>query len=270
MTDADPIAAARLRLWPVSAWPPPLRDPIVQCLVLLLVSSLFFVLFPGVDIWFSSLFYLDGVGFPVSRLGAFVGLRDLHRTVTWLVPVLLVAGLILKLAFPWRASLVSARDALFVLASLAIGPGIVTNLIFKDHWGRPRPVETLPFHGDHPFVAAWQVSDACATNCSFISGEGSSAMWLLTFAVLVPLAWRGFALKVLIGFAIALSLNRIAFGGHFLSDVVIGWWINLAIFAALFRLLYVNPPAGFGEADLDAAVGQAGTALRRLGRRARR
>ncbi len=45
------------------------------------------------------------------------------------------------------------------------------------------------------------MSDACATNCSFISGEGSSAIWLLTFAVLLPPRWRPLGLKILLGFA---------------------------------------------------------------------
>ena len=32
------------------------------------------------------------------------------------------------------------RQALYVLLVIALGPGLVVNLIVKDHWGRPRPV----------------------------------------------------------------------------------------------------------------------------------
>ena len=33
-----------------------LGDPIAQCLILIVVSSIVFVAFPGIDIWFSSFF----------------------------------------------------------------------------------------------------------------------------------------------------------------------------------------------------------------------
>jgi membrane-associated PAP2 superfamily phosphatase len=264
VNDTDPHPLPAYRRWPVSAGPAWLADPIAQCLILLAVTSAFFLAVPGVDVWFSRLFYLDGTGFVMARLTAFLALRELHQTLTWLVPVLLIVGLLVKLAFPWRESLVSPRDALFVIGTLIVGPGIVANLIFKDNWGRPRPTAILPFGGEHAFVPAWQISDACATNCSFISGEGSSAIWLVTFAVLLHPRWRAMGLKVLFALAAAFSLNRIAFGGHFLSDVLIAWWINLAIFAALYRLLYERPPAALAEETLDAGLGSAGVAIRRL------
>ena len=180
------------------------------------------------------------------------------------MPVCLVVGLVIKLALPWRQSLFALQDTLFILSSLAIGPGIVANLIFKDNWGRPRPYMTDLFGGDLPFVGIWRITGYCHTNCSFISGEGSSSVWLLTLAVLFPLVWRSTAVKTLAVFAVLFSLNRIAFGGHYLSDVLMAWWINLAIVAALYRVIYVRPLAFLTEAWLDGAIGKAGTAIRRL------
>ena len=45
-----------------------LGDPIAQCLILIVVSSIVFVAFPGIDIWFSSFFYEPGRGFLVARV----------------------------------------------------------------------------------------------------------------------------------------------------------------------------------------------------------
>lgn len=251
--------------WPYHLGGPALiSDPIVQCLVLIVLTTVVFLVFPGIDPWFSGLFYIEGQGFPVSRLPAFTAFRDILRDLTWIVPVALVLALLVKLAIPWRKSLFALRDTLFILSTLAIGPGIVSNLIFKNNWGRPRPRMTDIFQGQFPFVGIWQITDYCQTNCSFVSGEASTSVWLLTLAVLFPLAWRGTAIKVLSVLGILLSLNRIAFGGHYLSDVLFAWWINLAIITALYRLIYVHPPAFLTEARLDAIVGHAGSAIRRL------
>ena len=265
MTSPEPPDPAPARAWQLPASPALLTDPIVQCFLLIVLTSVFFLLFPGVDPWFSGLFYDSAnSNFPVSQLPAFVALRNFHRGLTWVVPIALVLVLLIKLAAPWRKSLVLPRDTAFILSTLAIGPGIVVNLIFKDLWGRPRPVRVDLFHGDSPFVGVWQITDYCSTNCSFVSGEASSAIWLLTLAVLLPQEWRRLALKILIGLAIALSLNRIAFGGHFLSDVLLAWWMTLAVIAVAWRILYVLPPAALTNDRMEAWLTDAGTGIRRL------
>lgn len=245
-----------------------LGDPIAQCLALLAVTSAFFLIFPNVDLWFSDLFYQPGDGFPMSHLKAFVGLRELHRTLTWVIGVGLVLALLLKLALPTRPSIVRPRDILFILSTLAIGPGLIINLVFKDNWGRPRPGNVVNFGGDYPFVGAWHISDFCQRNCSFMSGEGSSAIWLLTLAVLAPPRWRPLVVRILLAAAIVFSINRIAVGGHFLSDVLTSWWTTLAVMAVAWRILYVNPPAVLTNERMEADLTRTGTALRALfGRR---
>jgi membrane-associated phospholipid phosphatase len=265
--EEDPPPRLAGRLWPEN-WlhadsPALAANPLVQAAILLLLLSLFFVIFPGIDVWFSGLFY-DGHGFPMGKLAAFVALRALGNDITWLVSVGLIVVLALKLAFPEQRSLVPPRDTLFVAGTLIVGPGIIVNLIFKNHWGRPRPTGVDLFSGDNPFVAAWHVSDACATNCSFVSGEASSAIWLITLAVLVPLAWRRPALRVLVALAVLLSLNRIAMGGHFLSDVLLAWAMTLLVIAVAYRYLYVAPPAALTDDRLELGLTAAGQGIRNL------
>lgn len=253
------------RLWP-QGWlhadsPALIANPLAQTAIAILLLSLFFLVFPGIDVWFSGLFY-DGTGFPMGNLGAFVALRALGNDITRIVVVVLIIVLILKLALPEQRSFVPPRDTLFVLGTLIVGPGIIVNLIFKDHWGRPRPTGVNLFGGNEPFVGAWHMSDACASNCSFVSGEASSATWLITLVVLLPLAWRRPALRILIGLAILLSLNRIAMGGHFLSDVLLAWAMTLLVIAVAYRFLYVTPPAALTDASLEAGLTRAGEAIR--------
>jgi membrane-associated phospholipid phosphatase len=160
-----------------------------------------------------------------------------------------------------RRSLVAPRDTLFILSTLAIGPGLIVNLIFKNHWGRPRPVMLDVFSSAQPFVGVWQISDACSTNCSFVAGEASSALWLFTTLVLIPDRWRPAATKIILGLVIALSLNRIAFGGHFLSDVLLSWGMTLVVITLAYRFLYVTPPATLSAANLESGITRAGTTV---------
>jgi membrane-associated PAP2 superfamily phosphatase len=245
-----------------------LGDPLVQCLALMVVTSAVFLAFPGLDLWFSGLFYAPGNGFVAGQMPLLVALRDLHRNGTTVVVVVLVAALLIKLAWPNRPSLVKPRDIAYILGTLAIASGVIVNLIFKNNWGRPRPFRVIPFGGDQPFVPVWQITDYCSTNCSFVSGEGSSAIWLLTLVVLVPAVWRPTATRIILGLAIALSLNRIAFGGHFLSDVLLAWWMTLAVMAALYKVLYRNPQAALANDALEDGLTQAGLAIRRAGKAA--
>jgi membrane-associated phospholipid phosphatase len=257
----------RDRLWP-DGWlhhesPALIANPLAQAAVAIVALSLVFLLFPRLDIAFSRLFY-DGASFPMVRLPLFIALRELGNDITRIVVVVLILVLILKLALPDQQSLIPPRDILFVAGTLIVGPGLLVNLVFKDNWGRPRPTEVTVFGGDHPFVGAWHMSDACSSNCSFVSGEASSAIWMLTLVVLLPLAWRKPALRFLIVLALLLSLNRIAMGGHFLSDVLLAWAITLAVIAVAYRFIYVTPLPALAGDKLEAGLTSAGHGIRAL------
>ena len=74
----------------------------------------------------------------------------------------------------------TAVQNLFVITCLALGPGVVSNLVLKDNWGRARPSQIVQFGGKRTFSAAPVPSQQCKKNCSFVSGEASSiCMFLL-------------------------------------------------------------------------------------------
>ena len=51
-----------------------------------------------------------------------------------------IAALVVKLIRPDRPLLISGRAIVFLLVTLLLSAGVLTNLTFKSYWGRPRPV----------------------------------------------------------------------------------------------------------------------------------
>jgi membrane-associated PAP2 superfamily phosphatase len=131
---------------------------------------------------------------------------------------------------PRRRTLVAARAALFLIVTMALGPGILANVILKDHWGRVRPIDVTELGGTGRFTAWWDPRGDCRDNCSFIAGEPSGAFWTLAPAALAPPQWRLLAYGGALAFGAAVGLLRIAGGGHFFTDVVFaGVFIYLLI-----------------------------------------
>lgn len=209
---------------------------IIVALLFVILTSAVFLVFPGIDLWFSRFFYDPGHSFALAKNPA---LRIFRRsgdilvvaTVVWLI-VSITLGVVRS-----RTGFATPRIALFLLATLAVGPGLLVNAALKDHWGRPRPASVEAFGGPDPYIAVWRISEACDRNCSFVAGEASSAVWLFVVALFAPRQVRaplGIATGV---YAVLLSLNRIAFGGHFLSDVLLAWGLTFLIAAILYRVM---------------------------------
>lgn len=188
--------------------------------LLLAAAAVLFVMFPGIDIAVSRWFYEPGRGFPLSRAWPFL---DLHEA----VPELLIgiAAIIGALAAYnlIRGSNVGGirlRAVLYLLAAMALGPGLLVNVILKDNWGRARPYQVSELGGERVFTPAFVISDQCPRNCSFVAGDASAGFVLIALALLLPQPWRRIATVAAIGMGAALGLNRVVMGGHFLSDVV--------------------------------------------------
>lgn len=236
-----PIVRAVSRLGLLASTLPRLNDPIILCLTAVLAFSALFLAFPALDLMASELFYRSEMGFPLSQnplLKAFRKSADLSLAILFLG---LLGRLVWMALRQGLAALANARRSVFLIAALAIGPGLVVNGLFKSIWGRPRPVTVDVFGGEAPYQPVWWISDWCQSNCSFVSGEASSAAWMVAAIVLVPARMRPFLAPMVVIYAFLLSLNRLAFGGHFLSDVVLSWTISGLVFAVLFRVMVSAP-----------------------------
>ena len=116
----------------------------------------------------------------------------------------------------------------------------------------------------------------CKKNCSFVSGEAATGFWMVAPASVLPPPARGPALVAAFAFGIGASLLRMAFGGHYLSDVLLGGLVTLIIIEIARMLIWPRggdpaAPAPEGSGSQTAAeVVERAMALRRGATRARR
>jgi membrane-associated PAP2 superfamily phosphatase len=195
-----------------------------------------FALWPGLDLSLAHVFY-DRGGFAghdgLARFG-----RDFFRVAPFVVLAAYIALYALRragVAVFWAPT---GLGVIFVIATLAIGPGLIVNLGLKDHSHRPRPVHVVEFGGSDEFRPWHRFDGACKINCSFVSGEAASGFWMVAPAVLAPPPWRAPAVAGALVFGAAASALRLAFGGHFLSDVLLGGLIALLVVVVARRLLW--------------------------------
>jgi len=182
-------------------------------LILLLVK-------PDWDVAASALFFRAGEGFPLAHLPAFtVVIKGLPILV---IGAAIASGLLgIAATVSHRTWLgITPRLALYIVLSLAIGPGLLVNTLLKDHWGRARPHQILEFGGALHFTPVLEFTNQCARNCSFPSGHGALGFWTVTLAILAPPRWRDWAIILALTVGAMVGLMRIAQGAHFLSDVL--------------------------------------------------
>jgi lipid A 4'-phosphatase len=197
------------------------RTGLVIALAVAAVVGLVFGIWPDLDLKLAAPFYdPDRGGYWRTYDPTYWRGRD---AVTWLVTLVALpafAALVGKLIRPQWRLLIPGRAILLMLITLALGPGVLTNLVLKEHWGRPRPIDVAQFGGDEHFRPWWDPRGDCPKNCSFVSGEASGAFWTLAPAAVTPPQWRALAYAAALAFGAGTGLLRMAAGAHFFTDVV--------------------------------------------------
>lgn len=166
--------------------------------------------------------------------------KAIYRFGVFPAALLVLAALLLHGVSQVRRGLRPLRLlCMFWILSTALGPGILTNGLLKEYWGRPRPRELVEFGGHRRFEPVLTY-DASSAGKSFPSGHATMGFvlmggYLLLYRQRRSVAWiflmTGGVGGALLGFA------RMAQGGHFFSDVVwaaaICWWSSLTVFYGL-------------------------------------
>lgn len=199
----------RAWLWPILAFA--LFTPFASTLDLNL-TSLYFI--PGQG--------ADGLGFASSPSIAFI---YKYGTIPALITFILASiSLILSWFLPswkkWR------KPALVLVLTYAIGAGLITQVIFKEHWGRPRPKQVTEFGGMQPFRPYYMPNffHQPQPSKSFPSGHVTTGFYFFALSLVGRrlnnpwLFWTGLSFAIVLG--VWLSYARIVQGGHFLTDTL--------------------------------------------------
>ncbi|MGV6889317.1 phosphatase PAP2 family protein [Rhodophyticola sp. SM2404] len=207
-----------------------------------LVVSVLFTLGPALDLTITGLFYRQGGGFPAAEWPVVQFLRHALMNTMHLLALFSLIALGVTWRFGGRLLYLGARAWGYFTAVMILGPGIMVNMILKEHWGRARPVMVENFGAEAQFTPAFLPTAQCDSNCSFVSGEVSGATAIAIFLILLVLEQRSyFSAKIKARlFAVALTLplisalQRVSAGAHFASDALLA----IAITSGLALLIW--------------------------------
>jgi len=235
------------------------RTGLLIALGLALIIGLLFGIFPELDLKLAALFYDPATKtFPLKSDGLAAFARDAAMWVAWALALPALVAIVGKLLRPDRPMLIRGRTAVFLLLTILLSAVILTNLTFKSHWGRPRPVVVTEFNGPWKFVPWWDPRGECGRNCSFFSGEGATAFWTIAPAVLTPPTWRPLAYAAATAFGITTSVLRMAFGGHFFTDVAAAGLVSFLVIWLAYAWIYRWPSTRLTDAGVEAALARLG------------
>jgi lipid A 4'-phosphatase len=242
------------------------RTGLIVALAIAAVTGAVFGLFPQIELAVARYFYgFIDASHNVFDWRYYPPLMRARDAVIWIPTILVapaVAAIVLKLIFPRRKMFVSGRAAVFLVATLALAPGLMVNVVLKDHWGRPRPVDLARFGGDQHYVPWWDPRGDCPSNCSFVSGDVSGAVWTIAPAALAPPQWRALAYGAALALGTAMAVMRVMAGGHFISDVIFAGVFTFLIVWLVYALIYRWPRTRLSDEVIEGALERAGLACR--------
>jgi membrane-associated PAP2 superfamily phosphatase len=229
------------------------RSGLFIALSLALVIGIVFGIYPELDLKLAALFYDPSARkFPLLHNPVAEFARQAAMWVAWGLATPPLVALIIKLVRPDRPLLISGSTIAFLLLTISLSVGVLGNVAFKNNWGRPRPTQVIQFGGDWKFVPWWD--PRCGCGRSFFSGESTTAFWTIAPAALTPPAFRPLAYAAAVLFGATTSVLRMAFGGHFFSDVAAGGLVSFLVIWLGYGFIYRWPRTRLSDEAIEAAL----------------
>jgi len=218
---------------------PEKNSNIIYYILILFFGCVFVTASPSLDLYISGIFYYGETQFVLQSFDlASIIFRDI------LLPLIVIYILILpivgrftkieKIFFNYRFSL---REIFLLWISQIICVLIFVNLVLKNFWGRARPNDVMELGGKEAFSPWFEISNACETNCSFVSGDASVGFSIIILYLITKKIVFLYT-SVVIGFVF--GLIRIMAGGHFLSDIFFAGIFIVILNIILFDLYKKN------------------------------
>ena len=132
-----------------------------------------------------------------------------------------------------NSEIFSLSEFVFIWVSGIVTMLLVVNIILKNMWGRVRPNDISYFGGVYDFTPWYKISNSCASNCSFVSGDSSAGFLLIIFYFITK---KNVFLYLGLILGSALGFIRIIAGGHFFSDIVFSQIVVISTTFASFIL----------------------------------
>jgi lipid A 4'-phosphatase len=218
------------------------RTGLLIALAVAVVAGAIFGLYPDLDLRIAAYFYsFEDAAHNMFALRIYPPVLWARDIGLWVGTVLIapaVASLVIKLILPRRKLLMSGRAIVFLMATMIVGPGLLVNVLLKDHWGRSRPIDVTQFGGNEHFVAWWDPRGDCPSNCAFVSGDVSGAFWTMAPAALAPPQWRAAAYAGALALGSGMAAIRVMAGAHFPSDVIFAGVFTFLIIWLGYALIY--------------------------------
>jgi len=234
------------------------RTGLIVALVIAAVVGLVFGVYPDLDLAISHYAYVvvDNANnhFAWRVYPPAMWARDIGLWVGTLLIAPAVGALLIKLILPRRKLLMSGRAILFLIVTMAVGPGLLVNVTLKDHWGRSRPIDVQQFGGTEHFVAWWDPRGDCPGNCAFVSGDVAGAFWTVAPAALAPPQWRALAYGAALALGVGMATLRVLAGGHFVSDVVFAGVFTFLVIWLVYALIYRWPRTRLSDENVERAL----------------
>ncbi|QYY35915.1 phosphatase PAP2 family protein [Ruficoccus sp. ZRK36] len=203
-------------------------------LAVLAVVSLISWLTP-VDMRLAQAFYGGGGAWPIGESRLWRMLYEVGPS----LGIVLGAGAFLGFVggFFWSSLRAWRLPLIFLSLAALIGPAVVVNFIFKDHYGRPRPREVVEFGGQQQYLEVWVPGKQ--KGHSFPSGHSSIAFYLMSPYFVFLASRRRLAYGFLfcgLAYGTIMGLARMVQGAHFMTDVV---WAAGMVYLVDYALYYL-------------------------------
>jgi membrane-associated PAP2 superfamily phosphatase len=237
------------------------RTALIIALAIGSIAGLVFGFYPDLDLRIARYFYaFEDVSHNMFAFRLYPPLMLARNIGLWIGTILVlpaVVALLIKLILPRRKLLIPGRAIVFLISTMVLAPGLLANVLLKDHWGRPRPIDVMQFGGDQQYVAWWDPRGRCPNNCAFVSGDVAGAFWTIAPAALAPPQWRAVAYGAALALGTGMAAIRVMAGAHFPSDVIFAGVFTFLIIWFAYALIYRWPRTRLSDQDVEHSIERA-------------